>query len=257
MPRLLVLPLLVIMILSSVPVRAGTKSREIRLDPQVALAATKGVVEEHLAGILRTARVIAVTPEARTARWEVVRPLLDRFANDLATEATIWFALPDGRYFVTESGGVASQNLNDRPYFPRLFAGQEVFGDLVISRATGYRSVIVATPVIMNGKVVAAVGVSVRVDLLSKLVESNTKLPAGVYFYALAPDTRIALHRHADRMFKTVSDVGDEKLGAAFIAIMNNDQGVFTYTLDGRNMISVFRKSTPLGWYFFIAKQRS
>jgi methyl-accepting chemotaxis protein len=128
-------------------------------------------------------------------------------------------------------------------------------GDLVISRSTGHRSIIVATPVIENGKIVAAVGVAVRVSLLSGVVESYTKLPDNAYFYALDADTKIVLHRFEARMFKTVSDVGDESLGNEFKAILNKDQGAFNYTLKGRKMSSIFQKSSLLDWYFFIAQE--
>ncbi len=232
------------------------ESASLKLDPQVTLGTYKGLAEDHLGGVLRTARVIALTSEAQSANWQSVKPLLDRFSNDLATDATVWFALPDGSYFSTETGGVSDQNLKDRNYFPKLMSGQDVVGDLVISKSTGHRSVIVATPVMVNGKVVAAVGVSVRIRLLSALLDSDTKLPDNAYFYALDSDNMIVLHRNVDRMFKSVSDVGDESLGDAFKTVLTKDQGVFNYTLHGKKMSSIFLKSTTLGWYFFIAQQQ-
>ena len=245
-----------LIMVSSFTARADSKSASLKPDPKVTLETYKGLVEDHLSGILRTVRVIALTSEAGSTKWESVRPLLDRFSNDLATDATMWFALPDGSYFSTETGGVSDQNLKDRNYFPKLMAGQDVLGDLVISKSTGHRSVIVATPVVVNGKVVAAVGVSVRVRLLSALLESDTKLPANAYYYALDSDTKIVLHRNVDRIFKSVSDVGDESLGEKFKAILKQDQGVFNYTLNGRKMTSIFQKSTVLKWYFFLAQER-
>jgi hypothetical protein len=256
MSRIFSLVVTLILMVYSFTAQAGSKSAALKLDPQVTLGTYKGLVEDHLGGVLRTARVIALTSEARSAKWQSVRPLLDRFSNDLATDATVWFALPDGSYFSTETGGLSDQNLKDRRYFPKLMAGQDVLGDLVISKSTGHRSIIVASPVIVNGKVVAAVGVSVRVRLLSGLLESETKLPDNAYFYALDSDTKIVLHRNVDRMFKSVSDVGDESLGEAFKAIMKQDQGIFNYTLNGKKMTSIFLKSATLGWYFFIAQER-
>ncbi len=256
MSKVFFLFLFVIVMVSSFTTFAGSKSASLKLEPQVTLGSYKGLVEDHLGGVLRTARVIAVSSEARTAQWELVKPMLDRFSNDLATDATVWFVLPDGSYYATETGGVSDQNLKSRNYFPKLMAGQDVLGDLVISKSTGHRSVIVATPVIVNGAVVAAVGVSVRVGLLSGLLDSDIKLPDNAYFYALDSDARIVLHRNVDRMFKSVSDVGDESLGNAFKAILNRNQGIFNYTLHGRKMRSIFQKSTVLEWYFFIAQEQ-
>jgi len=140
-------------------VRAEAKAASVRLEPEVALVAFMGLVEEHLEGILRTEKVVAATSEARSAKWGELRPLLDRFSQYLPTDATVWFMMPDGSYYSTAKGGLADQNLRDRVYFPRLIAGREVLGELVISRSTGQRSIIVATPVVADGKVVAAIGV--------------------------------------------------------------------------------------------------
>ncbi len=255
MSKFFALLLSAILMLSSVSSWAESPSTSLHLEPQAALGAYKGLVEDHLSGVLRTERVLALTSEARSARWEAVRPLLERFRNDLTTDATVWFMLPDGSYYLTDTGQLSPQNLKDRAYFPRLMAGKDVLGDLVISKSTGYRSVVVATPVMVNGAVVAAIGVSVRLRLLSELVEASMKLPRNAYFYAIDHDTKIALHRNVERMFKTVSEVGDESLGEAFRAIMKNDQGAMNYTLNGKKMHSIFQKSSILGWYFFIAQE--
>jgi len=91
--------------------------------------------------------------------------------------ATAWYALPDGRYFATEKDGMSEENLKDRYYFPTLMSGKEVFGDLVVSNSTGHRSVIIAVPVVANGTTEGAIGVSLRVRLLSELVDQHMKLP--------------------------------------------------------------------------------
>ena len=236
-------------------VRGEAKTASVRLEPEVALGAFTGLVEEHLAGILRTEKTIAASAEARSVKWDEVRPLLDRFAQDLPTDATAWFMMPDGSYYSTAKGGLTDQNLKDRAYFPKLMAGQEVLGELVISRSTGQRSIIVAAPVVASGKVVAAVGVSVDVVKLAALIDSSMTLPENAYFYALDANTKIVLHRYQARMFKTVAEVGDESLGSAFKAVMGKERGVFNYSLDGKKMASIFRKSPSLGWYFFIAQQ--
>lgn len=220
----------------------------------IALSAYRGLVEEHIGGVLRSVRIVAASPEATAARWEGYKPLLMRLSEDLQTDATAWFLLPDGSYFATEVGGMSEQNLKDRPYFPGLMAGKEVVGDLVISKSTGHRSVIIATPVVDRGKVVGGVGVSLRVRLLSELVDAHLPLPDDGYFYALDRDTRIVLHRKAERMFKTPSDVGDEALGAEFQRVIQKDSGTFDYILNGQKITSRFERSPSLGWYFFIAQ---
>ncbi|NTV98890.1 MAG: hypothetical protein HGA70_06990, partial [Chlorobiaceae bacterium] len=82
------------------------------------------------------------------------------------------------------------------------------------------------------------------------------KLPDNTYFYALDKNAKIVLHRYADRLFKNVDDVADESLGEEFRVVMDKEEGVFDYKLKGRKMNSIFQKSVPLGWYFFIAQEK-
>lgn len=234
---------------------AQEASAHFGADAHAALGAYRGMVEEHTEGIRRSLRIIADSSEAKSGKWESFKPLLMQLSSDLTTDATAWFVLPDGSYFATEAGGMTEQNLKDREYFPALMSGKEVFGDLVISKSTGHRSVIIAVPVRSGEKVIGGVGVSMRVLLLSELVDQHMSLPPNTYFYALERDTRIVLHRYAERMFKMPSDVGDESLGEEFKRALTKDSGSMEYTLQGKKIAAIFQLSKTLGWYFFIAKE--
>jgi methyl-accepting chemotaxis protein len=225
------------------------------VDAQVVLNAYQGLVEEHLSGVLHSIRAVAMSSEAKSANWERTKPMLDRLSKDLETDAAVWYAMPDGTYFSTDAEGLTEKNLSDRSYFPRLMTGQDVEGDLVLSKSTGHRSVIVATPVMANGKVVAAIGVSLRLRLLSQLVEKHTQLPANMYFYSMNADALISTHRNIDRMFKHPTDIGDESLGPIFTSALAKEKGQLDYALNGKNISAIFQKSKALDWHFFIARQ--
>lgn len=234
----------------------GSSESLFGTDAHVAVSAYRGMVEEHAEGIVRALRIVASTDEARSGDWEKIKPLLNTLSSSLETDATAWFVLPDGKYHATETEDTATLTLKDRAYFPTLMAGKEIFGDLVVSKATGHRSVIIAAPVQKNGKTTGGVGVSLRVRLLSKLVMQHMPLPDDSYFYALERDTRISLHQKAERMFKTPTDVGDEALGEKFKKALKQEKGTIEYTLNGKNMTALYEFSPELGWYFFIAKER-
>lgn len=248
---------------AGVPATLVSSESRFGPDAQVALSAYRGLVEEHILGVIRTLRILATTQEARSGQWEQIKPLLSQYGENLPTDATTWFVQPDGNYFPTETSDIAKHSLQDRPYFPALIAGKEVFGDLVVSRSTGHRSVIVAVPIVApqapeesdKPKVLGALGASLRVRLLSELVDNHTHLPEQAYFYALEHDTRIALHRKADRMFKTPSDVGDEALGEQFKRELQHNKGSLEYSLQGKKIAAIYERSPALGWYFFLAKE--
>ena len=244
--------------LANFPARAEAPTASTKMasvDAQVALNAYQGLIEEHLSGVLRSIKVIAASTEAQSANWEQSRPMLDRLDKELETDASVWFAMPDGKYYSTNADGLTEQNLGDRSYFPQLMAGKDVEGDLVVSKSTGHRSVIVATPVMANGKVVAAIGVSLRLRLLSEFVDENTQLPANMYFYSMNSDALISTHRNIDRMFKHPTDIGDESLGPIFTTAIAKEKGQLEYKLHGNNISAIFQKSKALGWHFFIAWQ--
>lgn len=249
---------LVSSMLATLPARAETPATPTKMatvDAQVVLNAYQGLVEDHLSSVLHSIRAVAVSSEAKSANWERTKPMLDCLSKDLETDAAVWYAMPDGTYFSTDAEGLTEKNLSDRSYFPRLMSGKDVEGDLVLSKSTGHRSVVVATPVMADGKVVAAIGVSLRLRLISQLVENHTQLPADMYFYSMNSDTLISTHRNIDRMFKLPTDIGDESLGPAFANSLNSDKGQLDYELQGKNISAIFQKSKALGWHFFIAKQ--
>lgn len=249
---------LALSMLAILPARAeapAASTKTATVDAQVVLNAYQGLVEDHLSGVLHSIRAVAVSSEAKSANWERTKPMLDCLSNDLETDAAVWLAMPDGTYFSTDAEGLTEKNLSDRSYFPRLMSGKDVEGDLVLSKSTGHRSVIVATPVMADGKVVAAIGVSLRLRLISQLVEKNTQLPANMYFYSMNSDALISTHRNIDRMFKHPTDIGDESLGPIFATSLKAERGKLDYELNGKNISAIFQKSKALGWHFFIARQ--
>lgn len=248
--------LLTLLLMMNTQSFAAKPNETVTLDPYVTTRSSLGLVEEYLNGVLRAVKLIAQTNEAQSTNWENVKPLITKLSKDLPTVAVVWFMKPDGSYYSSETGNLTDQNLKDRAYYPRLMKGQEVLGDLVISKSTGFRSIVIATPVMDNGKIIAAVGASVRADLLSNLINEHLKLPPETYFYALDSNAKIALHKYADRTFKTVAEVGDETLQKEFKTLFRRDSGDFSYNLKGQKITSVFQKSTSLGWYFFIAQER-
>ena len=128
--RLLILCLFLLFSSSSSTAHAQESSPHFSADAQLALGAYRGIVEQHIAGIRHTLRVIAESAEAKSGAWDQCGPLLKKLSDDLTTDATAWFVLPDGSYTATEGDGEAEKNLKDRHYFPALMSGREVFGDL-------------------------------------------------------------------------------------------------------------------------------
>ncbi|MFN6095895.1 MAG: hypothetical protein ACK49J_12995, partial [Verrucomicrobiota bacterium] len=100
--------------LATLPARAETPATPTKMatvDAQVVLNAYQGLVEEHLSGVMHSIKVIAESPEAKSANWERTRPMLDRLDKDLETDASVWYAMPNGSYYSTSAEGLTEQNL--------------------------------------------------------------------------------------------------------------------------------------------------
>jgi hypothetical protein len=110
-------------------------------------------------------------------------------------------------------------------------------------------------PVVSNRKTVAGIGVSLRVRLLSELVDQHLALPADAYFFALDGDSRIGVHRNAERMIKTPTDIGDEASGEKIKSVVNQDKAALEYTLQDKKIAAIFQRSPFENWYFFLAKE--
>ena len=242
-----------IVLTAAEPAPAAPARQAFSVDAEVALHAYQAVVEEHMSDILRAIRVLARTADARGANWTSIKPSLDSLAQDLSTDAATWFALPDGSYFTTD-GGRQPGNLADRPYFPTLMAGRDVVGSLVIGRSTGRRSIIVATPVLRDGRVVGAIGVSLRARLLSQLVTDRAKIPDNMTFYALDRTGQTAIHKDPELMFQFPSDIGDASLKSAVAVILSHPSGTTRYRFRGVDKTALFDRSDLTGWHFVLVK---
>ena len=73
-------------------------------------------------------------------------------------------------------------------------AGNKVLGDLVVSKSTGKKSLIVAVPVRSDGEVIGGVGATIFLENLSELLAEELGLSPGMTFYAVTSEGEVALH---------------------------------------------------------------
>ena len=187
---------------------AGAAQAEPTLDDcaVVGASAAAGLADTYVEGLIRTMVVLAATAPVKAAYWDGMFSLLETFQGASLPMAT-WFVLPDGSYH-TVDGGKSSANLSDRAYFPIVMSGQIATGYLVVSRSTGRVSMVTAVPVISDGEIVGALGVSLFMDTFSAVIAEDLSLPEGVLFYVATEDGTIALHSDVDLLQAGVSAAG-------------------------------------------------
>jgi methyl-accepting chemotaxis protein len=125
-----------------------------------------------------------------------------------------------------------------------------VIGPLVVSKATGKASAIVAVPVrAQNGAVVGVLGASVDLVKLSGLLKEEMALREGMIFYAFDAEPLVALNGDPTLVFLDPFSLGPE-IREAFEEMLSHDQGVVRYTFRDQVRTVVYRRSPVTGWWY-------
>jgi methyl-accepting chemotaxis protein len=248
-----VLYILWLVLVPSGMVKAAGAEETFAIDAPVALDAYRAAAEGRLEEILVATRVLAATEEVRSGDWQRMRRPLAILAANQQAHAAVWFARPDGSYFTVEKG-LTGESLRDRAYFQRLLVGGDVVGELVISKSTGRRSIIVASPVMVHGRFVGAIGVSVDATRFAVAIDQAIRFPANVVFYALDAQGRTALHRAGDLIFAFPSDMGSPTLKDAVATMLSQPRGVVQYVYSGARKTAVFEHSAFTDWVFVLGQ---
>lgn len=231
---------------------AAAPAFEVEMDAETALAGMIALAESELAGVTTSLEVLALTEEVRSGEWEAMKILLGALQQE-GPPCTLWFARPDGSC-CTVSLGLTDKNLLDRPYFPKVMGGERSVGELVVSRSTGRKSVIVAVPVRRDDQVIGMLGASVFLDDFSRRLKEQMQLPKDVIFYALNDAGQTALNWNVDLIFQDPSEQGSASLSRAVEEILSTPRGKVEYTFNDRLRRVVFGTSPLTGWHFALGR---
>lgn len=226
--------------------RAATASEQDNAYDQALLSAVSTLADAYLQQTLQTLEVLARTSEIRSGEWKEMEELV-RSSVPSVLPQIIWFVRPDGVYY-TSTGGLADQKLNDRSYFQKLMSGNAVVGDLVVSKATGRKSVIIATPVSVHDNIIGGVGASIFVDDLSRVINQSLNLPPNALFYGLATNGLTSFHINPALDFVDPRNLENPSLTSAVQKILNRTSGDVTYEYNGASRHVYFCTSPLTGW---------
>ena len=168
----------------------GEVSPEANL--QMGVAGLASLTDSHIKDSLTMLEVLAATQEVQSGDWEKMLPVLTK-ADEVMVPGPTWFGLPDGSYSVVGTGKT-DKNIADRAYFSVVMSGKNTYSELVVSRSTGEKALVVAVPVIREGKVIGILGSSVFLEDLSDMLSKEVKLADNMVFYAVTAENQVALH---------------------------------------------------------------
>jgi hypothetical protein len=193
------------LVLLVVALGCGGKETTPKMDIEMGVSTLVALADNYIESCVSVMEVLAITREVQSGNWEEMVGLLTK-VDQIQVPGTRWFVLPDGSYFTVELGKT-DKNLSDRAYFPRLMAGNNVLGDLVVSKSTGKKSLVAAVPVIREGKVIGGLGTSIFLNDLSNILAEELKLSDDMVFYAVTAENEVALHSNAELILQENTDL--------------------------------------------------
>ena len=220
------------------------------VDGDVALHSLMSLSDAHLRKLADVLTVLANTDVARSCDWDTIRGQLAEAAR-VNVPAALWFAMPDGAYWSLTQGRINTL-LTDRPYFPRLLAGQTVIGDLVVSRSTNRNTAIVAVPILgQEHEVVGMLGASVHLDSLAAVLRKEMGgLSDRLLFFAIDAKGLGALNSDPALIFTEPLKLGDAGMQRAFKEMLTRENGVITYDFRDHHRTVLYQKSPVTGWWY-------
>lgn len=224
---------------------------EVRVDSRSLLAGMIALVELRLKSAAAALETVAATSEVRSGNWPRIKPLLATLEKH-SEPLTLVYARPNGSYFTVEHD-LVPYKVNDRAYFKAAMEGKSSIGEILVSRSTGRRSVVVAVPVKRGKHVSGVLAASIFLDSLSEAVSRDLDLD-DESFFALDEQGKIALDRSTGWIMDDAAKMGSESMEKAVSEILANNQGTVEFLRIGRSR-AVFARSELTGWKFVLTVQ--
>ena len=241
--------LLTFILVSSVWAEKPKESEQAE-DLKITLSVATNYLDTVVVNALASLKIVATTPEAKSGDWNGIKLHLKQLESGLP--GVYFFVLPNGDYY-TLALDHTNLNLSDRAYFKPLFAGNQVKGFPIYSRSTGKKSVLVAVPIVVDNKVIGALGTSIFLDELHIKLNRDFALPQNYTWYVLNSEGNTLLHRDSDFIFMNPLMQGSKSLREAVSKALKSESGTMQYKL-GRIRHADYQKLPSIDWWMFLAK---
>lgn len=248
MPKLLLLVMIFILATGLCGAQSG-----VSLNP-VMLEETARYIDDVCMNNLAILAQIAASPDSAEGNWLGIRKQLEMIPERFPG---VWFyVLPDGNYYSLERD-FTNLNLKDRGYFASLFAGNPVLAYPIFSRSTGKKSAVMATPIIVDGQVSGALGLSVSLDELHSRVNGNLGISKDFTWFVVNSEGLTMLDAEAEYIFMNTLSEAPESMSRGIAMALKETHGEISYDLGEVKRIGRFRKLPNLDWWLIMANKDS
>lgn len=218
--------------------------------PETTLHAAVHYVDGIFMNTLGSLELIAATPEAKNRDWNGIKRYLKQLEANLP--GAYFLVLPDGNYY-SVALDYTNLNLSDRDYFKSLFAGNPVKGFPIYTRSSGRKSALMAAPIVVDNKVVGALGASVYLGELHARLNRDFALPPDYTWFILDSTGNTILHKDGEFIFMNALKQGSQSLQQAVSEALKRESGAMQYEL-GELRRAHYQKLPGMEWWMVLAK---
>ncbi len=241
---------LLVLLMATTFAHASTDYSKTRPLESSLVSAFMNLTDLHITSVVSDLDMLAQADQVISGDWKAMEPILAEYQDEHPYLIAV-FIKPDGGYWSAEKGRV-DKNLSDRDYFKPLMGGEKIFAHPLVSRSTGRKAIFNASPVYNGGKVIGAVGVSIFLEDLSKILKKSMNLPDGMHFYALTHELNTVIHTMPEKIFKNPAKQNEPSMSAAMKIVQKEKNGGVTYKYKGVSRLGLFQLSPLTGWKYFI-----
>lgn len=154
-------------------------------------------------------------------------------------------------------------DLSDRGYIQEALTGKTVISDVLISKVTNEPVLMIAAPIFSDGTLTGLVLARSDANKMSKLIQ-DMGYGEGGYGYIINSQGTVVAHRDKSLVVKMYNPIEAEKedesaasVAGLFKTILQQKQGTYEYTFDGKKLYSAYAPIPDSNWYYIVTADES
>ena len=225
---------------------ARAQRATLELGLQGTTRALTAAVDERLASAVTSLQLLAASEDFDTPSFERLHRQAVRAVESQEGWEAVSVVRPDGEHVLntTRPYGTRLTPLTDREYFQRVLeTGQPVVSDFIVGKTTQVPVVVVAVPVVREGRMVYVLLGALEVEVFSQVLRAQNIPPEWTAAILDRKATILARSRDAEQY------VGTPATGAIAERLRARDEDIIEErTKDGQLTHGAFKRSDTTGW---------
>lgn len=203
-------------------------------------------LDRHMAEIELSAK----TDTVQSLEPSGITPYLEVIHNQSKVYESVGVAGPEGIVIANSTPGIVGLNIHDTDYFQKGIKGESSFSDILVSKSTGNRILIVSSPIEdKQGRVLGVMYGTVNFEMFIKTFLQDTDDEADILL--VDGNERIQYAANQDLIAKTVEEAEYSEDLKAILKNNRNETGITLNTENGVEYLIAFAPITQTDYNIF------